>query len=372
MASVESLRSRVRLEVNDPPKSFVWGAEATGTQRYEMPYSPVHGSSLQVFVDGVNVSDDVEVEEHTGVLTFDTAPTSGDEIVVNGTYYRYFTDSEIDTFVDQAVRQHAHNRVDEFGRAITIANLPVIEDYPISVLATILALYALLTDSSFDIDISTPDGVGIPRSQRFRQLSQMIEQRRAQYKELCQALNIGLDRIEVFTFRRISRMTNRYVPVYLPQEIDDRSKPTRAFLPLPTYGTAPAPDSTGRYDLVFTQGDSFSVVLDFPFDVTGYTALAQIRLYPESAAYAAQFTVSNEDYVQGKIRISLTPEQTRVLPLRSYWDIQLTANNDPDNVKTYISGTVFCKRQVSKEQSPSGNFSPTGWEQYSVSWGGTP
>lgn len=372
MASVESLRSRVRMELNDPPKSFVWGAEATGTQRYEMPYSPVDGASLAVFVDGINVSDDVEVEEHTGVLTFDSAPASGADISVSGTFFRYFTDSELDEFVEDAVRQHSHNRTDEFGRAITLGNLPVIEDYPLSILATIHALYALATDSSFDIDISTPDGVGIPRSERYRQIMEMIQTRRDQYNQLCQALNIGLYRIEVFTFRRISRRTNRYVPVYLPQEVDDRSKPQRAYLPLPTYGTSPGADSTGRYDIVLTQGDAFSVVLDFPFDVTGFTPLAQIRLYPESAAYAAQFTITEEDYAQGKLRISLSPEQTKGLPLRSYWDIQLTANDDPENVKTYISGTVFAKRQVTREQTPEGNFSPTGWEQYSISWGGMP
>jgi hypothetical protein len=350
----------------------VWGIDATGTQRYEMPYSPVNGPSLVVLADGDDVSNDVEVEEHTGVLTFDTAPTEGDPIVVNGTYYRYFTDEEIDSFTDQALRQHAHNRVDEFGRAITVANLPVIEEYPVAILSTIFALYALTTDSSFDIDISTPDGVGVPRSQRYRQLMQMVEQRKQQYRELCAALNVGLERIEIFTLRRISRMTNRYVPVYVPQEVDDRSRPQRIFLPIPTYGAPAAPDSAGRYDLVLTQGDSFSVVLDFPFDVTGYDALAQIRLYPESAVYAAQFTTNEEDYPQGKVRISLTPEQTRRLPLRAYWDIQLTSKTDPEDVKTYISGTVFCRRQVTRDALPQGNFSPTGWEQYSISWGGMP
>lgn len=372
MATVDSLRARVRLELNDPPKSFAWGAEATGTHRYEMPYSPVHGESLAVFVDSVDVSNSVEVEEHTGVLTFDTAPSAGDVIAVNGTYYRFFTDSEVDQFIDTALSQHAHNRNDEFGRPITVATLPTVEEYPITLLATIQALYTLATDASFDIDISTPDGVGIPRSERYRQIMAMIAERRFQYEEICKALNIGLQRIEVFTFRRISKSTNRYVPVYLPQEVDDRSKPTRAYLPLPTYGTPSSESPSGRYDIVLTQGDSFSVVLDFPFDITGYTALAQIRLYPESAAYAAQFTITEEDYSQGKLRISLTPDQTKGLPLRAYWDIQLKANDDPEDGKTYISGTVFAKRQISRDQSPEGNFSPTGWEQYSVSWGGQP
>ena len=372
MATVDSLRARVRLELNDPPKTFAWGIEATGTHRYEMPYSPVNGESLAVFVDEDDVSGAVEVEEHTGILTFDDAPAAGSVIAANGTYFRFFTDSEVDQFIDTAVSQHAHNRTDEFGRPITMANLPVVEEYPITLLATIQALYTLATDASFDIDISTPDGVGIPRSERYRQIMMMIETRRAQYEEICKALNIGLQRIEVFTFRRISRRTNRYVPVYLPQEVDDRSKPQRAFLPLPTYGAAAPPDAANRYDLVFTQGDAFSVVLDFPFDLTGYSALAQIRLYPESAAYAAQFTVEEEDYAQGRLRISLTPAQTKGLPLRAYWDLQLDPGGSDTGTRTYIAGMVFCRRQISREQSPAGNFSPTGWEQYSVSWGGQP
>lgn len=374
MATVESLRSRVRSELNDPSKSFVWGVQATGTQRYEMPYSPVDGPSLAVFVDGVDVSNDVTVEEHTGVLTFDTAPSLGSEITAQGSFFRYFLDSELDVYVETAFSQHAHARQDEFGRVMTIANLPTVEEYPLTLLATIQALYTLATDASFDIDISTPDGVGIPRSERYRQIMEMIAERKMQYEQLCHALNIGPFRIEVFTFRRISRMTNRYIPVYKPMEIDDRSKPERLYLPMPTYGaTVAAGDSAGRHDFVFTQGDSFSVTLDFPFDVTGYEPLAQIRLYPESAVYAAQFEATVLDGPLGKIQLSLTPEQTEGLPLRAYWDIQLTSTNDPDNVKTYISGTVFVKRQVSKEQAPAGNFSPTGWEQYSVSRrGGVP
>lgn len=370
MATVESLRARVRTELNDPAKSFVWGALSVGLQRYELPYSPLNGTSVQVFVDGVDVSAACEVEEHTGVLTLDVAPAAGSDIAVEGLYYRYFTDAELDQYIDTAVTQHTHNRQDEFGRRLTIANLPVVEDYPLTLLVTIQALYTLATDASFDIDISTPDGVGIPRSERYRQIMEMITERREQYNTLCQALNIGVERIEVFTFRRISRMTNRYVPVYLPQEIDDRSKPTRAYLPLPTYGTEVGEDSTGRYDIVLTQGDSYSIVLDFPMDLTGYTPLAQIRLYPESSTYAAQFTTEYADAALGKLRLSLTKEQTAVLPIRAYYDVQLTSVNDPTNVKTYISGVVFTKRDITREQTLSGNFSPTGWEQYSVDYSG--
>lgn len=361
MATLASLTDRVRMELGDPGKSFVWVAEATGTNRYELPYSPVDAATLQVFVDGADVSDYVEIEEHTGVLTFDSTPTLEDPITAQGTYYRYFTNAELEALVEAAVREHLNLRTDAYGRAMTVANLPVVEEYPAALLATIKALYTLATDASFDIDIQTPDGVSIPRSQRYRQLMEMIQSRREQYDQLCQALNIGLTRIETFTFRRISRATNRYVPIYMPQEVDDRTPPQRLFLPIPTYGASPVPSKAAQYDLVFTQGDTFEVVLDFPFSLVDYTPKAQIRLYPESAAKVAEITCTIEDVGMGKIKLSLTTEQTEKVPLRSFWDMQLTKDG---HTETYLQGSVFCKRQITKDVDSTSqpNWSPTGWE----------
>lgn len=361
MATLTSLVDRVRMELGDPGKSFVWTANATGTNRYEMPYSPVLGTALTVFVDGEDVTDAVTVEEHTGVLTFDAAPDADATITAQGTYYRFFTDDELGQIVDSAVQEHLYNRTDAYGRALTVANLPVVEEHPASLLATHNALYTLATDASFDIDIQTPDGVSIPRSERYRQLMDMIRARKEQYDMLCQALNIGLTRIETFTLRRISKATNRYIPIYMPQEVDDRSRPQRIYLPIPTYGGSPIPTKAAQYDLVFTQGDSFSVILDFPFDVTAFTPRAQIRLYPESAARVAEIICTIEDGPLGKIKLSLTTEQTLRVPLRSYWDLQLTKDS---LTETYLQGSVFCKRQITKDvnNESNPNWSPTGWE----------
>ena len=345
MATLTGLVDRVRMEIGDTGRSFVWTATASGTKRYDVPYSPVLGSTLAVFVNGVDKSQQVEVEEHTGVITFDVTPTTGAAISVQGTVYRFFTDAELMTLTESSVKEHLYNRTDAFGRQLTIANAPSVEEYPISLLATVQALHTLATDASFDINISTPDGVSIPRSERYRQLMDMIRMRKEQYDELCKALNIGLTRIDVYTFRRISRTTNRYVPVYMPQEIDDRSVPQRINLPIPTYGGTPVPTKAAVYDLVFTQGDSFSVVLDFPFDLTLYTPKAQVRLYPESLIKVAEIACEVTDAGLGKIRLSLTSEQTKKMPIRSYWDLQLTGVEDTSIIETYLRGHVFVARQ---------------------------
>jgi hypothetical protein len=362
VASLASLVDRVRMEIGDVGKSFVWRTTATGTNRYEMPYNPVLGETLAVFVDGTDVSDSVEVEEHSGILNFDTAPTAGDVISVQGTHFRFFTQAELFQIVDASVRQHLHNRNDAYGRALTVENLPVVEDHPASLLGAINALYTLATDASFDINIQTPDGVSIPRADRYRQLMDAIRARREQYDMLCEALNIGLTRVENFTLRRISRTTNKYIPIYMPQEVDDRSQPLRVYLPIPTYGGSPVPSKAGNYDIVFTQGDSYSVIFDFPFSVDAYVPKAQVRLYPDAAVKVAEFAIQILDDEVGRIELSLTPEQTTKMPLRAFWDLQLTSD-DGEYVETFMRGSVFVQRQVTKDTPESGNWSPTGWEQ---------
>ena len=348
MATLASLSERLRSEIGDLGKSFVWQTTATGdTNRYLLPYSPVDAVNMIITVNGEDVSPYVDVEEPTGFMTFDTTPTEGAVIVAAGTYFRYFTVTEIEQFVCTAFEQHTANHADVYGRAVMLDTLPGLEEYPVIVYASTLALYTLATDSSFDIDITAPDGVVIPRSERYRQLLQMVQTRKEQYKELCSLLGIGLYKIDVFSLRRTSKTTNRYVPVYLPQEVDDKSMPQRALIPMPSYGSAIAPSSVPTKDLLAYQGDSFEAILDFPdaFDVTLYTWYSGISQQLGSPTKLTEFTV---DFIEGandQLKISLTSEQTDALPDRAYWDIQGTLISDTTKVQTYLKGTIVTTRQ---------------------------
>ncbi len=347
MSSLTALVSRVRTELGDTGRSFVDSFLGDGvTTRFPRSFAPLNGSSVVVMVNGADVSTYVTAEEAEGVLIFDNAPTAGAVITTAGTHYRYFTDAELQIIVSEAFTQHTYNRTDAFGRAITLGNLGTVEEYPLALLATINALWTLATDASFDIDILAPDGVTIPRSQRYRQLTELINERRAQYGQLCAALNIGLDRMEVFVLRRKSHRTNRYVPIYRPQEVDDSSMPERVWLPIPTYGGTPTPTDVGEYDLNVYQGDSFTVTMDFNFDATLWTAKAQIRAVPASPVALAYFTITTVDATAGLFTLSLTADQTTRLPVKSFWDLQFTSNSDPTNIKTFIRGVVFSERQI--------------------------
>jgi hypothetical protein len=284
----------------------------------------------------------------SGTVTFTQTPKSGAPIVVTGTHYRYFTTTDLTVFLDTAVKQHTDNRTDAYGSNITVSSIPPVEEYPVALLATVEALWALATDASFDINITAPDGVNIPRGQRFQQLSNIIAQRKEQYRELCSALNVGLWRIEIGVLRRISRTTNKLIPLYMPQEIDDYSKPERVYMENNLRGRTPLPNTVGVYDIILTQGDTWSTNFDFPLNLTGYLVKAQARTYPEAPLLAAEFNVTTVSATTGVVTLSLTAEQTKDLPLKSFWDVQVYTADGTFN-QTYVRGLIFANRAVTEE-----------------------
>lgn len=348
MATLSSLVERVRFELGDLPKSFVvqFQSDIT-TNRYRLNYAPVDAANVTVFKNGVDISDDVEIEEQTGVMVLDSLPDIDDEFTVTGNYYRYFTTTELGNIVNTALAQHAGRDVDSLGRKITLSNLPAIEEYPVALYATTLALYTLATDASFDINVFAPDGVTIPRSERYRQLMEMIEARQAQYRELCVQLGIGMYSIDVFSLRRISKTTNRYVPVYQPQEVDDRSYPQRVDIPLPTYGDAPTPWPTDGGELTAYQGRAFTHSVTVTGDYED--VLFAVRLLPQRGSpvivQAFTFDVTDNDNGTFTIDMSLTDEETKRIAARTYWSIAVKDDED-DVTPTEILGGKFLTDRV--------------------------
>lgn len=355
MATLATLSERLRYEIGDIGRSFVESFEGDGvTKRYQLTVAPIEGSSLVIKVNGVDVSNSASVEEQTGMVILAVAPLAGTSILISGTAFKYFTVAEIEQYVNTAFIEHAVSTTDSNGSRATILSLPGIEEYPLVILASTMALYTLATDAAFDIDIISPDGVSIPRSERFRQLSEMINSRKEQYRELCNLLNIGMHRIEVFNLRRISRLTNKLVPIYRPMEIDDASLPQRVRLPIPAYGDI-TPESTALVkDLSMYSGDDFIIKLKFSMDLTNYTPKSEIRLFHTGGraqigpVIVGTFTITKTQSVVGGVydtlQLFLPGSVTKDLPRTAYYDIQLT---DSENLtKTYISGKVFTKEQV--------------------------
>lgn len=347
MATISSLVDRVRVELGDLGKSFVTQFVADGTtNRFRIHYSPLDGTTVQSWINGVEQTSITSVEESTGNIIFNIVPADGDEITVTGTYYRYFTAAEVTGIVENAVAQHGAKHTDSIGRPITVSTLPLIEEYPVVIHATTLALYTLATDASFDIDVIAPDGVTIPRSQRYRQLMDMVAQRKEQYRELCVHLGIGLYSIDVFTFRRISKMTGRYVPVYQPQEVDDRSWPQRAALALPTYGDKPIAWPTAGSIYTAYQDIDFTVDVPFEGDFTGKSFIAKVLPQRGSVVTSKVFDLSVLDNDDGTFvaTMSLTREQTLHLAKTTYWSLQ-SVDDTTGEVVEILGNDFFTVRE---------------------------
>lgn len=350
MALLSDLVSRVRLELGDQGKEFTFTALGDGvTKEFYLNNKPVDAYTLTVTVtqDFIPAPTGYKLEVDQGIVRFLNPVADGALITVHGTAYRYFSDADIERFIDTAVTQHLHERTDAYGSRMSIGAIQSVEEYPVAILSTIEALWALATDASFDINITAPDGVVIPRSQRWQQLTSMIQQRQDQYKQLCSALNIGLWRIQMGTLRRVSRHTNKLVPVYMAQEHDDSRKPERVYLPNDLNGRQVFPTTVQAYDLVLYQGDSFSQDFVLGASVTGLVFKSEMRTYPNSPARYASFTVTIIDAATGRIRITLTQSATKYLPVRLFWDLQATSTTDATFQKTFLRGQVFVTQQVS-------------------------
>jgi hypothetical protein len=115
---------------------------------------------------------------------------------------------------------------------ITLATLPPVEEPLLAYLAVINVLWTLATDAASDASISTAEGTSVDRAGRYRQLMEHIDSIQSRYNALAAQLNVGLARIEQFTLRRVSRTTNRLVPIFKEREYDDGAHPQRLIPPI--------------------------------------------------------------------------------------------------------------------------------------------
>lgn len=346
----ERILDRVRMDLGDLTQPFDFSFVGDDIHdHFYLEHRPIDPTSLTVIHDGALVVDletaGIHIDYDAGMMVFDVAPVGGEMWEVTGTKWRYFSDADLQIFIDTSVSQHTYNRGDYSGLDYTMADIKPVEEYPIALYAALQALWALATDAAFDIDILSPDGVNIPRSERYRQLIEVITARQQQYDELAAALNIGVRAIEVFTLRRTAKSTNRLVPVVLPQEYDDGSRAKRVLFPPMLQGTPPVETGVGTYDVDIISGDPKSFVLDFAFDLTGCEIKNAIRRNVVGSRTGtvgpplSEWTQEVIDAPTGKVQLSLTGEETRRLPYNCFWEIQVK-KPDEDEFKTKMRGLI--------------------------------
>lgn len=253
MATLASLVEKVRREIADPLEPFEHQIVSDGvTTLHDLPVNLVSTTGLTVrYYDPdsqtfttLTLDDDYVLDAEQGYLTIDPALAEGLTIFVAGRAASLFSDDELEHYVNDAFMQHTNGREvtvryrDARGfvrydeQPMSIETLPDIEEYLVTLLATIEVLWALSTDAATDVDVQTAEGTYVQRSQRYRQILQQIDLLTEKYKTHCQQLNVGLFRLEVSTLRRISRTNNRLVPVFKPREYDDHTYPQRLLPPV--------------------------------------------------------------------------------------------------------------------------------------------
>lgn len=272
MASVADLLLRTRQTLGDLSEPFRQTFRGTGSQdQFDLPVERVDPNSMTVFtVDNstppvttyLHAGTDYTLDAVNGMLQT-TTPLAADVLLVaEGDAFGMFDDTELTQYVMDALLQHTYgqnvttryrdgNGFIQYDRvAKDITNLPEVEELPVALLAAVTALWVLLVDASTDIDITSAEGTHVPRSQRFAQLQNAVELTTNRYKEICAQLNVGLYKIEVFNLRRVSRTTNRLVPIFVEREYDETTYPTRITPEIDTRDV----DTDGPPSPVYSQG----------------------------------------------------------------------------------------------------------------------
>lgn len=222
MATLSDISTIARTYLRDFPRFFQVTFETVG-RTYELGHTNIDSASLWVATytaGGATVElspSSYSLDERNGILRLATTPSVGTKILVEGYYYEWVTPSDLTFYTNRAFEKH----IKMLG--IGVEEMSDILVNAIGIAAIVECLWALMTEFSRDIDVITSESVHIPASQRFRMVQGLLAQWEGEYKRHATALNIGVDRVEVFTLRRISRGTNRLVPLYKPKEFGDYS-----------------------------------------------------------------------------------------------------------------------------------------------------
>lgn len=221
MANIETITTIARTYLRDFPRFFQTTFGVAG-RTYQLGHTNVDKSNLYIAqytpgsgtASALTSTTDYSVDVRNGVIRLATTPT-GTHLLIEGYYYEWVTPDDLLFYSQRALEKHLHSlNVPLEGLSDAVVNA-------IGIAAICESLWALMTEYSRDIDVITSESVHIPASQRFRMVQALLAQWEAEYARHATALNIGIDRLEVFSLRRVSRTTNRLVPLYRQKEIGD-------------------------------------------------------------------------------------------------------------------------------------------------------
>ena len=230
MAALTDIETTARNYLRDFPRFFQLDFDATG-RTFDLGHPNIDSTKLWIatYARGTTTaltSSQYSTDDRNGLLRLAASQSTGTKILVEGYYFEWLLPADLTFYSTLALNQHMHT-MDMDRQQLS----SVVKDV-IGIDAMIESLWGLMTEYSRDIDVTTSEAVHIPASQRFRMIQQLLTYWTAEYEKKARALNIGLDRIEVFNLRRTSRTTNRLVPVQKSRELGDYGPIERIYSPI--------------------------------------------------------------------------------------------------------------------------------------------
>lgn len=222
MHTTTQISTIARNYLRDFPRFFQVTFDVAG-RTYELGHTNVDTDSMWIATyTSLGVTTELttsqySIDDRNGILRLASIPSAGSKILIEGYYYEWVNPSDLEFYTQRAIEKHVRSL------GVAIEEMSDLMVNAIGIAAITECLWALMTEYSRDIDVITSESVHIPASQRFRMVQALLMQWEAEYKRHATALNIGIDRIEVFSLRRTSRTTNRLVPLYKPKEFGDYS-----------------------------------------------------------------------------------------------------------------------------------------------------
>jgi len=233
VATLSDISNIARNYLRDFPKFLQVSFDASG-RTFELghPNIDVETFWCASYTSGASVpavltlGTDYSIDARNGLLRLASAPAANTKLMIEGYFYEWLLPSDLDFYAGVAINMHLQNL------DMDLANVsPSVADV-IGIDALVESLWGLITEFSRDIDVMTSESIHIPASQRFRMVESLLQFWMAEYEKKAKALNIGLNRIETFNLRRVSRTTNRLVPVYKSTELGDYGPLKRLWIPV--------------------------------------------------------------------------------------------------------------------------------------------
>lgn len=232
MSTVDHVANIARNYLRDFPKFFQVSFDATG-RTYELGQGNIDVQTFwaATFTTGASAATPLttgqySLDSRNGIIRLSTVYPANTKLLIEGYYYEWVTPDDLLFYTQRAIEKHLP------ALSVGLEDLSDVAINAIGIAAICESLWALMTEFSRDIDVITSESIHIPASQRFRMVQALLMQWEEEYKRHATALNIGIDRLEVFSLRRTSRTTNRLVPLYKAKEVGDFSPIERLWPPI--------------------------------------------------------------------------------------------------------------------------------------------